>query len=245
MCDECGCGRPDHPSGEHGDHDHSHAASARTILVEKSVLDLNRAHAEKIRDKLAQTDSRLINIIGGPGCGKTELLVALLRRFDEKIPCAVIEGDLATDNDAKRISATGAPVYQIQTGTACHLSARDIEHAMSHLPITKNSLVIVENVGNLVCPSMFDIGESLRMVCLSVTEGGDKPQKYPVSFREADLVVITKEDLLEHVDFDLNACMDMIDQIKPGTPCLSTSAKRGTGLDELTEQILQLWETGT
>lgn len=235
MCDECGCKIPVRSRTQN-------QTTARTIRIEKSVLDLNRTHAEKIKNELDKTNSRLINIIGGPGCGKTELLVALLRRMEGIGSCAVIEGDLATDNDAKRIRVTGVPVVQVQTGAACHLSARDIEQAMHHLPPMEKSLVIVENVGNLVCPSMFDIGESLRIVCLSVTEGTDKPQKYPVSFREADLVVITKVDLLNYVDFDVDACQEMINQIKPGKTCLVTSAKDGTGLDKLTRTILKTWE---
>jgi len=233
MCEYCGCGQP-------GTHGH---ADSRIVEVQQSVLAHDRAHAESLRRRLSDLDARLVNVIGSPGCGKTELLAALLGRMAGERPCAVIEGDLATDNDARRIEAAGAPVRQIQTGTACHLTAHDVEHAVDHLPIERGSLVIVENVGNLVCPSMFDLGESLRVVCLSVTEGTDKPQKYPVSFREAGLVAITKRDLEPHVDFDLEACRRMIADIHPGLRCVVTSAKTGEGLDSLAGEILGLWSS--
>jgi hydrogenase nickel incorporation protein HypB len=156
-------------------------------------------------------------------------------------PSAVVEGDLATRNDAERIEATGRPVYQIETGTACHLTAHAIEHAVGHLPVAAGSLVLVENVGNLVCPAMFDIGESLRVVCLSVTEGADKPEKYPVAFREADLTVITKADLLPYLDFDLDACLRLIEQIKPGLTTLVTSARDKRGLADLADHLMKMW----
>ena len=152
-------------------------------------------------------------------------------------------GSLLTraDNDAKRIAKAGAPVYQVTTGTACHLTAHDVEHAISHLNVPKGALVIVENVGNLVCPSMFDIGESLRIVCLSVTEGTDKPQKYPVSFREANIAVLTKYDLLPYVDFHVEESTKMMHQIKPKLDIVLTSAKSELGLEELAEHIAQLY----
>lgn len=234
MCDHCGCDQPGHSHDGDG-------ASARTIDIQQDVLAHDKAHAEQLRARLKELDARLINVIGSPGCGKTELLVALIRRLAERVRCVVVEGDLATTNDAERIGKTGAPVHQIQTGTACHLTAHDVEHALEHLPLEPKTLVIVENVGNLVCPSMFDIGENLRMVCLSVTEGEDKPQKYPVSFREAGLSLITKSDLLPYVDFDVDACLGMIRDIRPGATCLVTSARDGLGMDELADSIAALW----
>lgn len=235
MCDHCGCDQP-------ASHQHDVPKNSRSIELAEDVLAHDRAHAESLRHKLAAHGSRLVNIIGSPGCGKTELLTALIPKLDSSLRCVVVEGDLATDNDAARIRTTGAPVHQIQTGTACHLTAHDVEHALMHLPTLQDkTLVLVENVGNLVCPSMFDLGESLRLVCLSVTEGADKPQKYPVSFREAGLVVITKCDLLEHVDFDLEACLSMINDIKPGARTLVTSARSQTNIAQLAEQLLALW----
>jgi len=231
MCEFCGCGRTDH----------AHGHDSKTIEVQQDVLNHNREHASNLRNRLGEMKSHLVNIIGSPGCGKTELLAALIGRINTQRKCIVIEGDLATDNDAVRISKTGAPVRQIQTGTACHLTAHDVEHALGHLPLEKECLVLVENVGNLVCPSMFDLGESMRIVCLSVTEGTDKPQKYPVSFREADSAVITKSDLMPHVDFDAGACTRMIQQVKPSVPVVLTSARTGEGIEELSGSILKLY----
>ncbi|MDJ0763176.1 MAG: hydrogenase nickel incorporation protein HypB [Myxococcota bacterium] len=231
MCDHCGC-----------DPSEGQQATNEKIVIEQDVLAHNRHHAERIRKKLASRNVKLLNIVGSPGCGKTELLTGLIPKLRDRHHCVVIEGDLATDNDAKRIAATGAPVFQVETGTACHLTAHDIEHALSHLPLSDGCLAIIENVGNLVCPSMFDLGESLRMVCLSVAEGTDKPQKYPVSFREAHLVVITKNDLTPYVDFDTSTCLRMIDEITPSTPCVVTSSRGGEGLAELVSQIEKMWE---
>ena len=234
MCEHCGCGQP-------ADHHHEHDGSGHTIQIQQDVLAHDKQHADSLRHRLAELDSRLVNVIGSPGCGKTALLVELIRRLQPQRQCLVIEGDLATSNDADRIRTTGAPAYQVQTGTACHLSAHDVEHGLEHLPLQRGALVLVENVGNLVCPSMFDVGESLRIVCLSVTEGTDKPQKYPVSFREAGLAVITKSDLLEHVDFDLDASLGMMRDIQPAIRTVVTSAKDGRGLDELASQLQALW----
>ena len=238
MCDQCGCGQP---SNHH--HHHEDGAVKTTIDVAQDVLAHNRAHAESLRRRLAGIDARLVNIIGSPGCGKTRLIAGLLGALSGSAHCVVVEGDLATDNDARRIRETGTPVFQIQTGTVCHLTAHDVEHALEHLPLKgQRSLVIVENVGNLVCPSMFDIGESMRIVCLSTPEGTDKLQKYPVTFREADLVVITKGDLIEHVDFDINACLGMIRDIKPSLPCLVTSMRDPSTIEPLAAALLALWK---
>ncbi|MBW2457086.1 MAG: hydrogenase nickel incorporation protein HypB [Deltaproteobacteria bacterium] len=235
MCDHCGCGHPDGPVAE-GD------GTGQTISIQQDVLAHDRAYAAQVRARLAELDARMVNFVGGPGCGKTELLAKLIARWGERLDCVVVEGDLATDNDAERIRAAGAPVHQIQTGTVCHLTAHDVGHALTHLPLERRTAVLVENVGNLVCPSMFDLGESLRIVCLSVTEGADKPQKYPVAFREASLVVLTKMDLLPHVDFDVEACIGFIHDLKPDLPCLVTSAWDGTGLDQLGDTIARLWD---
>lgn len=235
MCDNCGCGQThDHPDDSSSSH--------RVVDLQQDVLAHDRACANRLRAKLDGMGARLVNIIGSPGCGKTQLLSELIPKLSPQVKCVVVEGDLATDNDARRIRETGAPAFQVMTGTACHLSAHDVEHAIEHLGVVDDSLVLVENVGNLVCPSMFYLGESLRIVCLSVTEGTDKPIKYPVSFRDADLSVITKVDLLEHVDFDLTGCLRMIDDIKPGMPTVVTSARNGDGLDALVAHLLGLWK---
>jgi hydrogenase nickel incorporation protein HypB len=232
MCEHCGCGQPEAPPRTGGE----------TIPVEQDVLAHNRSHADRLRERLGAIDGRLVNIIGGPGCGKTRLLGELIPLLSGEHPAVVVEGDLATDNDARRIAESGAPVHQVETGTSCHLSAHQVEHAIDHLPLERGGLVLVENVGNLVCPSMFDLGESLRIVCLSTTEGTDKPQKYPVSFREADLVAITKSDLIPHIDFDLDACLGMIRDIDPGLDVVVTSATDRGGLGDLAGRIRSLWE---
>jgi hydrogenase nickel incorporation protein HypB len=232
MCRQCGC-------NEHSDHN----SQVELIDIQRDVLANDNACADQVREHLEKSDVHMVNIIGSPGSGKTELICALISRIQAKgLSCVVIEGDLATDNDADRIKQSGAPAYQIKTGTACHLSAHDIQHALEHLPLIKRSLVLVENVGNLVCPSMFYLGESLRVVCLSVTEGTDKPQKYPSTFQSADLVAITKHDLLPYVDFDMQRSVEMIDHIKPKTPCLITSARSGHGLEEMVVHLESLWK---
>lgn len=246
MCDHCGCSDhpPDdlhtHEGGGHT-HEHTHGRSATIIRIEQDVLAHNRSHADALRSKMKERNARLINIIGSPGCGKTELLSKLIPILDKRHPVLVVEGDLATDNDAARIRAVHTPVFQIETGTACHLTAHDVEHALSHLPDLKDAVIFVENVGNLVCPSMFDIGESLRMVFLSVTEGADKPEKYPVSFREANLAVITKSDLLPYVDFDLEHCKRLMTDIHPQMKVMVTSAKDMSGMSELAAAVSALW----
>lgn len=234
MCDHCGCGHPGQPP--------RNGASSTVVPVGEDVLAHERAHAEGLRQRIGGLDARLVNVIGGPGCGKTELLTVLIRALGDALECAVVEGDLATDNDARRIAETGAPVHQVTTGTVCHLTAHDVDHALDHLSVAPGTLVLVENVGNLVCPSVFDLGESLRVVCLSVTEGTDKPLKYPVAFREAGLVVITKSDLLPHVDFDVDAARRMVEDLQPGTPVLLTSARDGAGVDELASHVRRLWD---
>jgi hydrogenase nickel incorporation protein HypB len=236
VCEHCGCGDKNHHS-----HDHSHDHGVETVRIEQDVLAHNRAHAEALKARLDAAGARLVNIIGGPGSGKTELLSRLIPLVRVAHPAAVIEGDLATDNDAERIRATGAPVYQIETGTACHLSVHDIEHAVAHLGVPENGVLFVENVGNLVCPALFELGESLRMVCLSVTEGEDKPEKYPVAFIGADCSVITKTDLLPYVDFDVERATTLIRQIHPDATVHLTSAKQGEGLSKLAAHIGSLW----
>ena len=247
MCEHCGCNtlsHHDHADGSdmHENHvGHSHETHGRrSIEIQADLLAHNRSHADAVRRFLEARGSRLVNIIGSPGCGKTELLAALIPLLDANT--VVIEGDLATRNDADRIEKSGAPVYQIETGTACHLDAHEIEHALSHLPIVEETLVLVENVGNLVCPSMFDVGESLRLVCLSVTEGVDKPEKYPISFREANVAVITKADLLPYVDFDLERCRRLIEAVHPDMPVIVTSAKETQSLKPLIEMLTGLWK---
>lgn len=232
MCDHCGCGQATDPEAEH--------AGRRSIAIEEDLLARARADGEALRARAAEQGVRLVNIMGSPGCGKTELGIALVRSLSGRRACGVVVGDLATDNDARRIAQAGVPVHQVETGTACHLSAHDVGHALDHLQPERGALVLVENVGNLVCPSLFDVGESLRLVCLSVTEGADKPEKYPVAFRAANVAVITKADLTPHVDFDLAACQRSIESVAPDVHMAVTSAKTGDGIDRLAEILLAL-----
>jgi hydrogenase nickel incorporation protein HypB len=234
MCDQCGCGQPGQPPRD--------GKGALVVSVGEDVLAHERAHAENLRRRIERLDARLVNFIGGPGCGKTGLLTALIRELGDATRCLVVEGDLATDNDARRIAETGAPVHQVTTGTVCHLTAHDVEHALDHLPVERGALLLVENVGNLVCPSVFDLGESLRVVCLSVTEGADKPLKYPIAFREAGLVVITKSDLLPHVEFDVDSVEQMVHDLNPRAEVLVTSARDGTGVRDLAGLVRHLWD---
>ncbi len=173
--------------------------------------------------------------MSSPGSGKTSLLVDTIGRWDGRKPVAVVEGDQQTANDAERIRATGAPAVQINTGKGCHLDARMVAEALDSLQqaqaMPDGGLLLIENVGNLVCPAAFDLGEAHKVAILSVTEGEDKPLKYPDMFRAADLLIISKIDLLPHVDFDLAAAIDMARQVRPGLPVIRLSVKTGEGCD--------------
>ncbi len=217
MCATCGCD------------DHS-----RTIRLEEDVLADNDRHAAHNREMLAARGLAAFNLLSSPGSGKTTLLVRTIDDLRGEAEFAVIEGDQQTDRDAERIRATGAPAVQINTGKGCHLEADMIHRALHELDdagdLRRNGVLMIENVGNLVCPAGFDLGESARVVVLSVTEGDDKPLKYPDMFRTADLVLISKADLLAHVEFDVAACMSHIHRLQPRADVLTVSAKTGEGL---------------
>jgi hydrogenase nickel incorporation protein HypB len=170
------------------------------------------------------------NFTSAPGSGKTTLLEALIKQIGERVPIAVIEGDQETARDAERIRSTGAPVIQINTRTGCHLDAAMIREAVIELDPPAGALLLIENVGNLVCPALFDLGERAKVVVMSVTEGEDKPLKYPHMFRAAGAVVLTKVDLLPHLDFDIGACIANVRRVNPGARIFQTSARDGTGL---------------
>ena len=175
------------------------------IRVLRRLEEKNQANADEIRTLLDQHDVRLLNIMGGPGCGKTTLLEHLLPRLSERFRAAVLEGDLFTTRDAERIAALSAPVIQLETQGSCHLDAALVRRGLGELPLSDLDFVFVENVGNLVCPASFDLGETARLAVMSVTEGHDKPSKYPLLFSRADAIVISKTDLLEHTNFDTTA----------------------------------------
>ncbi|MBS7537522.1 hydrogenase nickel incorporation protein HypB [Ancylobacter lacus] len=249
MCVSCGCGSHDVTiSGAHGEHrhhahghDHSHVHgdehhhhgegagtdATRTVEIERGILAKNDAYAARNRARLNAGGIVALNLLAGPGAGKTTLLVETLRILGARVPAAVIEGDQQTANDAERIRATGTPAVQINTGKGCHLDAHMVGHALDELPLPPGGLLFIENVGNLVCPAAFDLGEEVRVTLLSVTEGEDKPLKYPDIFQSADLVLLTKTDLLPHLDVDIDAMERNIARINPVAPVLHVSTKTG------------------
>jgi hydrogenase nickel incorporation protein HypB len=234
MCDTCGCGDPHTHSHEHGQahahgHPHAHGHDAvRTIEVQKPALALNQRHADQNRGWFRAKGLKVFNLLSSPGSGKTALLERTLRDVPR---AAAIVGDLQTENDAVRLRASGAQAIQITTGATCHLDAHMVAHALEQLAPDALKLLFIENVGNLVCPASYDLGEDRRVVLLSVTEGEDKPLKYPVIFRNADLVLITKCDLAAAVDFDREKALTSLRQTAPKAQILEVSAKTGAGLD--------------
>lgn len=224
MCVTCGCGK------EHSHH-HFYQDTRRRLQIEESLLSVNDRHAQANRVWLTEHGVQMVNLMASPGAGKTSLLVKTLTDLIELRPYAVIEGDQQTSLDAERIYACGVPAVQINTGKACHLDAHQVGHALAELDPPKGALVFVENVGNLVCPAGFDLGESKRVVLLSVTEGEDKPLKYPYMFHRADLVLVTKIDLWPYLDFDLERCVEYARRLQPKVEVLSLSAKSGEGLE--------------
>ncbi|TVR96410.1 MAG: hydrogenase accessory protein HypB [Rhodospirillales bacterium] len=204
---------------------------ARIIQVEQDILAENDRYAAANRARLKAAGIAALNLMSGPGAGKTTLLVRTIADLGPILPIAVIEGDQETSFDAERIRATGAATIQINTGRGCHLDAHMVGHAIDRLEPAPGSLLIIENVGNLVCPAGFDLGEGARVVLLSVTEGDDKPLKYPDMFHAADLLVVTKTDLMPYVAFDLERCIGFARRVNPGIDVLTVSATDGAGLD--------------
>jgi hydrogenase nickel incorporation protein HypB len=200
--------------------------------LEQDILARNDAVAAANRRWLAARHSMAVNLMSSPGSGKTTLLERTIRDLDGDVVISVIEGDQATAIDAERIEAAGAPVLQVNTGAGCHLDAAMVDGALRRLSPPEGSVVMIENIGNLVCPALFDLGESGRAVIMSVTEGDDKPLKYPHMFRSADAVVLNKVDLLPHVDFDVERCVASVRRLRPGTETMALSATTGEGLDQ-------------
>ncbi|EOW8834337.1 hydrogenase nickel incorporation protein HypB, partial [Cronobacter sakazakii] len=180
--------------------------------------------------RLAARGQLALNLVSSPGSGKTTLLTETLKRLRDTTPCAVIEGDQQTVNDAERIRATGTPAIQVNTGKGCHLDAQMIEDAMARLPLADNGVLFIENVGNLVCPAGFDLGERHKVAVLSVTEGEDKPLKYPHMFAAASLMLLNKIDLLPYLNFDVEKCMAYAREVNPNITILLVSATRGDGM---------------
>ena len=235
MCGTCGCGSDEaRIEGAHHVHAHHHAAPAdqtRVIQVERDILAKNDAHAAENRAFLAARSILALNLVSSPGSGKTALLVRTIGLLGERLKSYVVEGDQQTSNDADRIRAAGAPAVQINTGKGCHLEAHMVGHAIGHLSPEDGSLVFVENVGNLVCPAGFDLGEAHKVVIASVTEGEDKPLKYPNMFAAASLMLVSKTDLLPHLDFDVELLIENARRVNPGINVIRVSATSGEGMD--------------
>jgi hydrogenase nickel incorporation protein HypB len=237
MCATCGCDgnvAHDHHHHHHDhDHDHPHVHKASTVIrLERDVLDQNARIAKRNRGWLAERRIMALNLMSSPGAGKTTLLERTIRDLGNSVPIHVVEGDQATDNDAARIRAAGANAFQINTGQGCHLDAKMVSNALEALSPPAQSMLMIENVGNLVCPALFDLGEAARVVIASVTEGDDKPLKYPHMFHAADLVVLNKIDLAPHVPFDVETFFANARRVRPEVQTLSLSAWRGDGLPE-------------
>ncbi len=250
MCATCGCSgsaviwspdpQPGHEHGhEHGhdhrhDHDHDHGHEngdeGRTIALQQKVLAKNDDLAARNRDWLRDRGILAVNLMSSPGSGKTTLLERAGRELAGQLAVSVIEGDQEIALDAARIRSAGCRVVQINTGVGCHLDAAMVARALQTLGPPDRSVVMIENVGNLVCPALFDLGEGARVVLASVTEGADKPLKYPQMFRRADLVLITKTDLVPYVDFDLTRCAGYIAQVSPQATVIELSARTGDGM---------------
>lgn len=264
MCKDCGCGDVkagghrhshdhDHPHDHEHDHAHPHThehdpdgghghfhAERRTILLERKVLSENDEKAAENRAWLAARGVVAINLISSPGSGKTLLLERTLDRLRGRVPCAVITGDQHTDNDARRLQGKGAAVRQIETISSCHLDAARVGALLPEVVQNGVRLLFIENVGNLVCPAAFDLGENFKVALLSTTEGEDKPVKYPTLFGLVPVVVLTKMDLAPHLDWNLAACRDYLRRIRPGVFIFELSAKTGLGMDRWIEYLENL-----
>ena len=256
MCTTCGCGEGEtriegdpaehhHPNHTHThDHGHDHGQvqghhqahahgdeHGRIVQIEQDILSKNNRFAEENRRLFAGRNILALNLVSSPGSGKTLLLTRTIEALKGRRALSVIEGDQQTTNDAERIRSTGVPAIQINTGKGCHLDAHMVGHAVASLEPTAGSLLFIENVGNLVCPAAFDLGEAHKVVILSVTEGEDKPIKYPDMFHAADLMILNKTDLLPYLDFDVGKCIEYARRVNPRIEVLQLSAKSGEGME--------------
>ncbi|MFH1003995.1 MAG: hydrogenase nickel incorporation protein HypB [Bacteroidota bacterium] len=231
MCNTCGCNKSDEKiklqkPGEEHEHEHKHE-----ILIEQDIMQKNNLLAERNRGYFEAKNIFTLNLVSSPGSGKTSLLERTISELKKEINFFVIEGDQQTMNDANRINATGVPVIQINTGNGCHLDADMINKAVKKLEVTENSLLVIENVGNLVCPSLFDLGENKRIVIISVTEGEDKPIKYPNMFMTSHLCIINKLDLLPYVDFSIEKAKEYALRVNHHLEFIELSVKTGERME--------------
>ena len=240
-----------HPGSHHRSHDHDHHGHSHTspaadlsfpsggatpspnlISIEQSILAKNQRFADENRSNWSGVGILSLNLVSSPGAGKTSLLVKTLEALRAEVPLWVIEGDQETSNDANRIRQTGVPAIQINTGRGCHLDAHAVGHAAADLPLRQHGILFIENVGNLVCPAGFDLGETKRVVILSVTEGADKPIKYPDAFAAADIMILSKLDLMPYVDFDPSAAIELAKRVNPAIRVVRASVTAEGGIDE-------------
>jgi hydrogenase nickel incorporation protein HypB len=210
----------------------------RLVEVRQNVLKQNDLLARALRERFRKAGVFVVSLVSSPGAGKTAFLESMLTRLRPVRRVAALVGDLATENDAARLARSLAPVRQITTGTVCHLDASMVERSLEDFGLEDLDVLFIENVGNLVCPASYDLGENLRLVMLSVTEGEDKPLKYPTIFNTADVAVITKMDIADAVEFDLDAARANIQSVRPGMKIFEVSAKTGTGMDEFIKEVM-------
>lgn len=236
MCMTCGCGTSQSHVHEHAhEHGHSHGHAhtgqqGRRLSLEQDILSENNRYAAANRAYWRALGVFALNLVSSPGSGKTSVLVRTIEALRGAVPMAVIEGDQQTDNDARRIHAAGVPAIQINTGKGCHLDAHTVGHAAQDLELSAGGLLLIENVGNLVCPAAFDLGEAHKVVMLSVTEGEDKPLKYPDMFAAANVLLLNKIDLLPYVEFDVAQALAYARRVNPGIRVFQLSARSGEGL---------------
>ncbi len=246
MCTTCGCSSEENvsatviqldaarPNGQYQDdlQSHTETDNKKLVALEVDILHKNNLLAERNRGYFQAKNILALNLVSSPGSGKTALLERTLNDLGAEIPFFVVEGDQQTTQDADRIAATGTPVVQINTGQGCHLDADMVNKALRKLNPTEGAVVMIENVGNLVCPAMFDLGESARVVIMSVTEGEDKPIKYPYMFHSAQVCLVNKVDLLPYLDFDLDKAKEYAQQINPRLRFIEISATKGQGMEQ-------------
>ncbi|KJS49630.1 hydrogenase nickel incorporation protein HypB [Desulfosporosinus sp. BICA1-9] len=212
---------------------------SKEVQVVSNILKANDLLSEELRREFKSKNVYVINFMGSPGAGKTSILENLIKELKDKVKMAVIEGDLYTSKDAERIEKQGIPVIQINTCGGCHLDSTMIKQLLGNFPLDGLELLIIENVGNLVCPASYDLGEEIRMVALSVTEGDDKPIKYPAMFQRAKVVVINKIDLIEQTNFSIEQALGDIKTINPGLEAFTLSCRTGQGVSELAQYLLE------
>ncbi len=265
MCKDCGCGGDPHVHFHNGvahshGHDHAHphthphehphgdaavspvTSETRTVEIQQKILSRNDEQAERNRAWLKERGVVAVNLISSPGTGKTYLLERTLEGLRGKVSCAVITGDQRTDNDARRLQGKGAEVRQIETINSCHLDAEQVGRLLPEIADHGVKLLFIENVGNLVCPSAFDLGENFKIALLSTTEGEDKPVKYPTLFSNAPVAVLTKMDLVPHLDWNAAACRAALRQVRPGVFIFELSAKTGLGMEAWLDYLIKLTE---